>query len=64
MQKREQLIKTYSGWTKNGAAKKFTKEAAKLSREGWFVQSQSMVGDKPYFTRVLTVVYVRGAQQS
>jgi hypothetical protein len=57
----QQQIKTYRTGLFAYAEKKFTKDAARLAREGWRVSSQSASGYR-WFTRradVITVVYVR-----
>lgn len=60
-QSAQQLVKTYrSGWG-GYAEKKFAKDAAKLARHGWRVQSQSTAGVDWLAKRPqnITVVYVK-----
>lgn len=60
---KEQLIKRYASWgTYGGATRKFKKDAAKLAREGWMVQSQSATRSHGILTTKssqVTVVYER-----
>lgn len=60
---KEQLIKTYKSFgTYGGAARKFKRDAAKLAREGWLVQSQSASRSHGILTTKssqVTVVYER-----
>ena len=57
----QQIIKIYRNSFFRYAEKKFMKDAERLAREGWRVQSQSASGYS-WLTRradVITVVYVR-----
>lgn len=64
--KTEQLIKSYKsgGIFDPTASRKFRKDAEKLAKQGWLVQSQS--SSKTTLTRreVINVVYVREGKQS
>ena len=57
----EQLIKTYSTNLFGYAQGRFVKDAAKLAKQGWRVQSQSSSNVHPLTRKVIsiTVVYVR-----
>ena len=59
----QQMVKVYKSLgTWNGASHKFARDAEKLARQGWTVQSQSATRSTSLFapkSATVTVVYVR-----
>src|SRR5437870_1594142 len=58
----DQLVKVYtnSGWS--NASKKFARDAAKLARDGWLVQSQSALNFG--IVHKINVVYTRESKEA
>jgi len=61
---KEQMVKVYTSLgSYNRAGRKFQKDAKRLAKQGWMVQSQSTTRSHGLFTPMqasVTVVYTRG----
>ena len=56
----EQMIKVYkASWPSYSAVKSFQRDAKKLAKQGWRVQSQSPLEKVSLGRKGITVVYVR-----